>query len=71
MPSVRGGALLEQGLGLCLGTVRLQQLNKAWGKKEKACQADFPASYLFLIQRCLVQQCEQPQLSPVSPLFSL
>lgn len=45
VPSVWGGALLEQGLGFCLGTVRLQQLNKAWGKKkEKACQVDFPVS---------------------------
>lgn len=41
MSSVGGGTLLEKGLRLCLGTVRLQELNKSVERRRKARQTDF------------------------------
>lgn len=60
------------GSGILPGDCQTAAAEQGMGKKkEKACQADFPVSYLLLIQRCLVQHCEQWQPSPISPLISL
>lgn len=51
MSSVRGGALLEKGLRLGLGAVRLQELGKGAGGKKKrhVKETSFCTSYLIVL----------------------